>query len=75
VLAHEQYRTERLAEVANANSIGVSEEGMLETIANVFRTRGDALRSKIEAMGFDKHEANMYEEELDEGKVLVMARH
>ncbi|WP_372631642.1 hypothetical protein [Cohnella sp.] len=35
---------------------------------------GDALRSKIESMGFNSFEASMYESELDKGKVLVMAR-
>ncbi|WP_256761200.1 general stress protein [Cohnella sp. WQ 127256] len=75
VLAHETDRTNRLAEVAETNKVGMSEEGMFDSIANLFRTRGDELRSKIESMGFNPYEANMYETELDQGKVLVMARH
>jgi predicted deacylase len=75
VLAHERDRTEHLADATDANKVGLAEEGMFETIANLFRTRGDALRNKIESMGFDQHEASIYESELDNGKVLVMARH
>ncbi|QMV41081.1 general stress protein [Cohnella cholangitidis] len=74
VLAHESDRTDRLADAADTNKVGMSEEGMFDTIANLFRTRGDELRNKIEAMGFDPYEASRFEAELDQGKVLVMAR-
>lgn len=75
VLAHGKDRTDRLADATDANTVGMSEEGMFDAIANLFRNRGDELRHKIESMGFDKNEASMYEAELDRGKVLVMARH
>lgn len=75
VLAHEKDRVDRLTDITDAKTVGMTEEGMFDTIANLFRTRGDALRHKIESMGFDRHEASMYEAELDSGKVLVMARH
>ncbi|MBN2979790.1 MULTISPECIES: general stress protein [Cohnella] len=74
VLAHETERTDRLANAADANTIGASEEGVLQSVANLFRSRGDELRSKIEAMGFDSMEADRVEAELDRGKVLVMAK-
>jgi len=74
VLAHGEERTERLADAANASTIGPSEEGALQAVANLFRKRGDELRSKIEAMGIDSGEAKLYEAELDRGKVLVLAR-
>lgn len=74
VLAHESDRTERLAEAVDANKVGIAEEGMFDTVANLFRNRGDALRHKIQSMGFNQSEARMYEAELDTGKVLVMAR-
>jgi len=74
VLTHDSGRTNRLADAASANTVGIAEEGMFDTMANLFRNRGDALRSKIESMGFNSFEASMYESELDRGKVLVMAR-
>jgi len=75
VLAHESERTSHLADAFDMNTVGIAEEGMFDTMANLFRSRGDALRSKIESMGFSSSEANMYEAELDRGKVLIMARH
>ncbi|QJD84363.1 general stress protein [Cohnella herbarum] len=75
VLAHEADQTNRLADATDSNKVGLAEEGMFETVANLFRNRGDALRNKIESMGFDSYEASVYEAELDKGKVLVMARH
>jgi hypothetical protein len=75
VLAHGKDRTDRLVDATDANKVGITEEGMFDSIANLFRDRGDELRHKIETMGFGQHEASMYEAELDQGKVLVMARH
>lgn len=74
ILAHGDDRTERLADVSRANTIGTSEEGVLQTIANLFRTRGEELRGKLEAIGFERSQADYYEAQLDRGKVLVMAR-
>lgn len=74
VLAHNQDQTERIAETANADEIGIKEEGVFDAIANLFRSRGDELRAKIVSLGFTEMEAAYYEEELDHGKVLVIAR-
>jgi len=75
LLAHDGERTDLLADAAFANKVGIAEEGMIDTVANLFRNRGDALRSKIESMGFNSYEASLYEAELDKGRILVMARH
>lgn len=74
VLAHERDRTNLIAGAADANRIGIAEEGMIDSIANLFRSRGDELRSKIRSLGFSSYEAGRYESELDNGKVLVMAK-
>ncbi|MHA0857879.1 general stress protein [Paenibacillus sp. CMAA1364] len=74
VLAHDEDRTERIVETADANEIGMKEEGMMETLANLFRSRGDELRAKITSFGFTDSEADFYEQELDLGKVLVIAK-
>ncbi|MCM3130404.1 MULTISPECIES: general stress protein [unclassified Paenibacillus] len=74
VLAHDQDRTDRIADKANAKEIGIKEEGMFDSLANLFRSRGDELRAKIVSMGYTEAEADYYEKELDKGKVLVIAR-
>jgi hypothetical protein len=74
VLAHSQDRTDRIAGTADAKEIGMKEEGMFDSLANLFRSRGDELRAKIVSMGFTEAEAAFYEKELDLGKVLVIAK-
>ncbi|OAJ72832.1 general stress protein [Brevibacillus sp. SKDU10] len=74
VLAHDEKRTHTLAETTETQEIGVREEGVLGSIGNLFRSRGDELRSKMESLGLSKLEAERYERELDEGRVLVVAK-
>ncbi|MEC0093263.1 YflT domain-containing protein [Paenibacillus macquariensis] len=74
VLAHDEERTDRIANVANANEIGIKEEGVFDSLANLFRSRGDELRAKITSLGFTNAEADFYEKELDLGKVLIIAK-
>ncbi|GAA3409867.1 general stress protein [Paenibacillus hodogayensis] len=74
VLAHDKSQTEYLAGAANVNTVTMEEEGMIQSIANMFRSRGDELRAKLESMGCTPQEARVYEAEMDRGKVVVMAR-
>lgn len=74
VLAHDPDHTDRIAGAAGAEEIGLKEEGLLNAAANLFRSRGDELRSKIVSLGFTQSEADFYEKELDLGKVLVIAK-
>jgi hypothetical protein len=73
LLAHDKNRTDDLTDSLDINNIGVGEQGFFKSIANVFRTRGDELRSKLESLGVSTAEAERYEEELDYGKVIVVA--
>lgn len=73
VLAHDKERSENLGEALDANKIGVEEQGVFGSIANVFRTRGDELRSKMESLGLTPFEAEQFEKRLDEGRVVVVA--
>ncbi len=74
VISHDQDRETRIVDAADINEVGLSEEGLFGAIANLFRSRGDALRFKITALGFSSAEATFYEKELDLGKVLVIAK-
>lgn len=74
VLAHDQDRTDRIADTVDAKEIGIKEEGVFDSLANLFRSRGDELRAKITSLGFTDTEADFYEKELDQGKVLVIAK-
>ncbi|WP_242144363.1 MULTISPECIES: general stress protein [unclassified Bacillus cereus group] len=72
VLTHEKHRTERVADDANTNTIGVKEQGLGTSIINFFSKKGDELRNQMEEMGLSKEEATLYEEKLDQGKILLL---
>ncbi|MFC4802522.1 general stress protein [Neobacillus sp. GCM10023253] len=73
LLAHDKTRFQDLTDSLDINEIGVKEQGVIESFANVFRKRGDELRAKLESLGMSPLEAERYEEELDRGKVVVVA--
>ncbi|MCM3570513.1 general stress protein [Neobacillus mesonae] len=73
LLAHDKTRSEDLTDALDIQDIGVKEEGFFESIANVFRTRGDELRSKLVSLGLSHAEAERCEEEMDRGRVVVIA--
>ncbi len=61
----------RIADDTNTNTIGVKEQGLGTSIINFFSKR-DELRNQMEEMGLSKEEANLYEEKLDQGKILLL---
>ncbi|WP_066070541.1 general stress protein [Neobacillus soli] len=73
LLAHDKKRSEDLTDALDVDDIGVAEQGVFDAISNVFRSRGDELRSKMESLGVSQGEAEQYEEELDRGRVVLIA--
>ncbi len=73
LLAHDRNRSEHLTDALDINDVGVGEQGFFDSIANVFRSRGDELRSKLKSLGLSMTEAEHYEEEMDYGRCVVVA--
>ncbi|MFK7696302.1 general stress protein [Paenibacillus sp. HJGM_3] len=73
VLTHTKEGTDYVADSTGAAKIGVSEEGVLTALANLFRSRGDELRAKMESLDIPQAEAARLEAELDHGKIVVLA--
>ncbi|NGP44437.1 general stress protein [Bacillaceae bacterium SIJ1] len=71
ILAHDEERTERVAENADANTIGLREQGLTDFTSNIFKKKGDELRNKMMEIGFSQQEAEMYEEKMDHGSLFV----
>lgn len=72
ILSHDDDRTDRIANNVNANTIGLSEQDFKNVISNIFSKQGDELRTKLQEIGFSQEEAEEYEEDMDEGKVLLI---
>ena len=74
IFAHYGKRGEDITNALNTEDVGIKEQGIIGSMKNMFSSRGDELRSKMEAVGMTKEEAAMAEEELDEGKLILYAK-
>jgi hypothetical protein len=75
LLSHSKQRNETLVENTDGNQIGIMEEGVFTAFANLFRDRGDELRAQLRSMGIEKDRAAQLEEELDKGRIVIIAKH
>lgn len=73
VFAHDKNREENINDALDTESVGVGEEGLFSSMKNVVSSRGDELRSELAAVGLTEDEAAEYEEELDQGKLVIIA--
>ena len=73
VFAHDKDFSKDLTDATDSGSIGVKETGLFETVGNLFKSRGDELRSKFESLGLSEMEAGQYEEALNNHKIVVVA--
>ncbi|WP_431803968.1 general stress protein [Halobacillus andaensis] len=72
ILSHDDDRTDRIASNVSANTIGLSEQDVKTVVSNIFNKKGDELRAKLQEIGFSEEDASEYEEDMDEGKVLLI---
>ncbi|MBD2847819.1 general stress protein [Paenibacillus sp. IB182496] len=74
VIAHDKDRTKRVADNADANTVGMKEQGMDTQVKNVFRSTGDKLRAQFKELGFSEPMAEELEEKLDKGQVILVVK-
>ncbi|WP_210364354.1 general stress protein [Bacillus sp. REN3] len=73
IFAHDEDRSEHLTDATETGDMGFKEQGFFDSIGNMFKSRGDELRSKFESLGLSKQEAEQYEVELDKGRLVLVA--
>ncbi|MFC5590600.1 general stress protein [Sporosarcina soli] len=74
IFAHDKKRGKDIADALDTEEVSMKEQGFLDSMKNMFSSRGDELRSKMEAAGLSKEEAARAESELDEGKLVLIAQ-
>ncbi|MEW9108399.1 MAG: general stress protein [Cytobacillus gottheilii] len=72
IFAHDKDRSENLTDATDTGSVGIKEQGLFDSVGNVFKKRGDELRTKFESLGLTTTEAEQYEEVLDQGKLVIV---
>lgn len=73
VFAHDKKRGSNITDALDTEEAGIKEQGILDSMKNMFSSRGDELRSKMEGAGLSKEDAAAAESELDKGKLVVIA--
>ena len=73
IFAHDKKRGKDITKALDTEEVGVKEQGFLDSMKNMTSSRGDELRAKLAAAGLSDQEAEQYEEELDKGKLVIVA--
>lgn len=74
IFAHSQDREDKIAETLESETVGMGEMGFLNKMKNMFSSRGDEIRSKMQSIGLTEAEADEGESELDKGRLLLVAK-
>lgn len=74
LFAHGEERSKDLTNALDTGNVGISEQGLVDSVKNIFNKRGDELRSEFEAVGLSKEEAAKYERVLDNGELVLVAK-
>lgn len=74
IFAHSKKRGADISDALNTEEVGIEEQGFIDSMKNMFSSRGDELRSKMEAASLSADEAANAEEELDTGKLVIIAK-
>jgi len=72
IFAHSKKRANDITDALDTEEVGMKEQGFVESMKNMFTSRGDELRSKMEAAGLSSEEASDAEQELDAGKLIII---
>ncbi|WJY27896.1 MULTISPECIES: general stress protein [Sporosarcina] len=73
VFAHDKKRGSDINDALDTEEAGMKEQGFLDSMKNMFSSRGDELRSKMHGAGLSEEDAAAAESELDKGKLVVIA--
>lgn len=73
VFAHDKKRGNHITDALDTETVSMKDQGYFSSLKNLLVSRGDELRSKMEAVGLTKAEAALAEEELDKGKLVIIA--
>lgn len=74
VLTHEKERTDRIADNADVNTIGIKEEGLGTSIINVFQKTGDQLRNKMQELDLMRKKLTFMKKSWMKGKSCYSLR-
>ena len=73
IFAHSEDRGDDITDALDTEDVGMAEQGFIDSMKNMFSSRGDELRSKMGAAGLTEDQAANAESILDTGKLVIIA--
>lgn len=75
LFARYEDRAEDIANTLHISQAGVSEQGVVQSVKNLFTSRDDELRAQMMSLGLSEEEAKRLDAPLDEGKLVAIIKH
>lgn len=72
IFAHDKNRDDHISDALDTHEVGMAEQGFIDSMKNMFSSRGDELRNQMEAAGLSSEEADDAEAQLDTGKLVII---
>lgn len=71
LFAHDPKRQHDIADALDAED---PDSGFMNRLKNINTSRGDQLRSEMQSVGLTEQETDQYEDELNKGKLVIVAK-
>jgi hypothetical protein len=73
LFTYNREKSKNLTNVTDTSDVGLAEQHIFDSIANVFRSRGEELRTKMRSLGLSKREIEQCVEKMDRGDIVIIA--
>lgn len=67
-------RAEDIAKALHISQVGIAEQGVMNSVKNLFTSRESELRTQLMSLGITDEQANSLDVHLDAGKLVVVAK-
>jgi hypothetical protein len=74
ILASDEHMVDELVEITGTQHATLADEGMTSALTKLIRSQGQRLLDEMEALGLTQHEAEQYEQALEFGGILIVAK-
>jgi hypothetical protein len=74
ILASDEHLVDELVEITGTQHATLADEGMTSALTKLICSQGQRLLDEMEALGMTQHEAEQYEQALEFGGILIVAK-
>ncbi|WP_280157736.1 general stress protein (plasmid) [Priestia aryabhattai] len=73
LFTYNKENSQNLTNVTDTSDVGLAEQHIFDSIANVFRSREEELRAKMHSLGLSEIEIEQCVEKMDRGDIVIIA--